>query len=156
MRTIQTFSFQGSEEILHRSVIIGTAGAGHRGRNVVCFRQVEVCLGSVLRPLVTVECESISDLFLRTSILQQEVSFFYCPLDWVRSRMTGGIFLCREGKRKPPADQLSQKAWSHNEDETPPETARWTILSMTSFEGDHKSSALIGPGQIARSTGDCD
>ena len=31
---------------------------------MVFLSQVEVCLGSVLRPLVTVEGESISDLFL--------------------------------------------------------------------------------------------
>lgn len=32
--------------------------------NVVRLRQVKVCFECVLRPLVTVECESISGLFL--------------------------------------------------------------------------------------------
>ena len=62
--SVQSFRFQGAEEIFHRCVVIGASTAGHRRQNVVCLCQVEVCFGGVLRPLVTVEGESISDLFL--------------------------------------------------------------------------------------------
>ena len=61
---VQAFRLQGAEEIFHRRVVVRASRAGHRRRNVVCLCQVEVCFGGVLRPLVTVEGESISDLFL--------------------------------------------------------------------------------------------
>ena len=60
---VQTFRFQSTEEIFHRRIVVRTSVAGYRRRNVVCLCQVEVCFGGILRPLVTVECESISDLF---------------------------------------------------------------------------------------------
>ncbi len=65
---VQAFRFQGAKEIFHRRIVVRTSGAGHGRRNVVCLRQVEVCFGCVLRPLVTVEGESISDLFLLQSL----------------------------------------------------------------------------------------
>lgn len=65
---VQAFGFQGAEKIFHRSIVVGAARAGHGRRNVVFLSQVEVCLGRVLRPLVTAECESTSDLFLFQSL----------------------------------------------------------------------------------------
>ena len=47
---------------------LGAARTGHRRRNMICLRQVEVCLRCVLRPLVTVEVESTSDLFCLQSL----------------------------------------------------------------------------------------
>ena len=68
MSAVQTFRFQGSEEILHSSVVVRAARTGHGRGNMVSLSQVEVCLGCVLRPLVTVERESTSDLFLFQSL----------------------------------------------------------------------------------------
>ena len=65
---VQAFGFQGAEEVFHRSIVVGAARAGHGRRNMVFLSQVEVCLGRVLRPLVTGECESTSDLFLFQSL----------------------------------------------------------------------------------------
>ena len=68
MRSIQTFGFKRAKEILHSSVVIRTTRARHGWREVVFLTQVKVCFGCVLRPLVAVECESTSDLFLYHSI----------------------------------------------------------------------------------------
>jgi len=55
---VQAFGFQGAEEVFHRSIVVGTARAGHGRRNMVFLSQVEVCLGCVLNPLVPVEGET--------------------------------------------------------------------------------------------------
>ena len=64
MRPVQTFAFQSSKEIFHCSIIVGTTWTGHGRRKVIFLAQVKVCFGCVLRPLVTMEDESISGLFL--------------------------------------------------------------------------------------------
>lgn len=63
MSTIQTFGFERTKEVFHGCVIVRAARIGHGRLKVVFFAQAEVCGGSVLRPLVTVKGESISDLF---------------------------------------------------------------------------------------------
>lgn len=64
METIQAFRFQNTEGVFHRSVVAGTARAIHQGRNVIFLSRAGVRVGGVLRPLVTVEGELPSDLFL--------------------------------------------------------------------------------------------
>lgn len=66
---VQTFRFQGAEEVFHRGIVVGAAGAGHGRGHIIFLNQVEVCLGRVLRALVTVECKSASDLFSLQSLV---------------------------------------------------------------------------------------
>ena len=68
MGTVQTFGFERTKEIFHGCVIVRAARTGHGRLKVVFFAQVEVCRGSVLRSLVTVEGESISDLFCNQGV----------------------------------------------------------------------------------------
>jgi len=41
---VQAFGFQGSEEVFHRSIVVGATRAGHGRRNMVFLSQVEVLL----------------------------------------------------------------------------------------------------------------
>ena len=60
------------KKIFHGSVVIWAARIGHGRMKVVFFAQVEVCVASVLRPLVTGEGESISDLFCDQGISDRQ------------------------------------------------------------------------------------
>lgn len=63
MSTIPTLRFGRTKEIFHGRIVVRISRTGHGGLKVVFFAEVEVCSGSILRPLVTVEGESISDFF---------------------------------------------------------------------------------------------
>ena len=61
---VNALCFENREEIFSQSIIIRIATSWHWRRNVVSFSQVEIRLRSVLKPLVTVELQLSSDLFL--------------------------------------------------------------------------------------------
>lgn len=63
MSTIRTFGIEYAKEIFHGYIVIRASGAEHKGLKALFFAQVEVRSGSVLRPLVTVEGVSSSDIF---------------------------------------------------------------------------------------------
>lgn len=70
VRTIQTFSFQGAEEILPWCIITGAAGAGDRRRNEG-LRQGVGCMGDLFDPpLAAVGWKSGSSLFLFQSLAE--------------------------------------------------------------------------------------
>src|SRR4030042_823557 len=66
----QRFFFKMSKEVLHRSIIPTISPPRHRGNDVILLDKDSICVGRVLMPLVTVEDQSISDLFFLLGQLQ--------------------------------------------------------------------------------------
>ena len=57
------FFFEMSKEVLHGSIVPAIPASGHGRRDVILISEEMIRMGCVLMPLVTVEDDSISDLF---------------------------------------------------------------------------------------------
>ena len=64
------FFFEVAEKILDRGIVPAIATPRHRRSNVILLGEDKIRLRSVLLPLVTVEDESISDLFFLFGLAQ--------------------------------------------------------------------------------------
>ena len=62
--------FEMSEEVLHGSIVPTVAASGHGWSNVILLGEDKIRLRTVLMPLVTMEDESISDLFFLFGLAQ--------------------------------------------------------------------------------------
>ena len=66
----ERFFFEMSEEVFHGGVVPAIAAPGHGGSDVILASEDKIRLRSVLLPLVTVEDQSISDLFFLFGLAQ--------------------------------------------------------------------------------------
>ena len=65
----QSFFFQVSEEVLHRSIVPAIGAARHGGREGILLSKDKVGLGCVLMPLVAMEDQLGSDVFVLDGFL---------------------------------------------------------------------------------------
>ena len=65
----ESFFFEVGEEALHGCIVPTISTPRHGRRDVILMSKDKICLGSVLMSVVTVEQQSVSDLFFRVSLV---------------------------------------------------------------------------------------